>query len=92
MIPTARSEDPLAALIGDLAQIRRRLSLLRDEDVKARLEDDDDRMPPDLLERQLWERREALTTLASHFQATTREGTVLQALIALQVGAVRSLI
>ena len=86
MIPTARSDDPLAALIGELAQIRRRLSLLRDEDVKARLMDDDDRMPADLLERQLWEKRKASTTLASHFQATTHEGAVLQALIALQVG------
>jgi hypothetical protein len=77
--------DLFAGLVADLALIERRLQRLRSEEVRQPLELADGTLSPDELERQLDEHRLALLALASHLQATTREGTIMQALAALEI-------
>jgi len=77
--------EPFAGLVRDLALIERRILRLREKDVVERLEEADGRLTANDLERQLWDQRTALCDLASHLPATTRDGAILQALIALEV-------
>jgi hypothetical protein len=77
------NEDALDAIIVELASIERRLARLRDKQLRERLEADDDAIWPDELERHLQDRRDAARAMASHSQAKTREGVILQALITL---------
>jgi hypothetical protein len=80
-----RSGDPLEAIVAELARIERGKDRLKQEDVRADLEDNTEGLGADELDRQMDEKRDALRSLASHFQAATRDGAILQAMIALYV-------
>ena len=81
----ARRDDPLTALAAELAQTKRRMLRLGEKHVQERLEADEDRLHADELDRQLCEQRVALSALASHLPASTREGAMLQALLAMAI-------
>ena len=80
-----RYDDPLKEIIAELAQIERRLTHLRKEDVKEALDNATEGLSEDEFSRKLYEQREALMALASHRQAQSSDGILLQALIALDV-------
>ncbi len=76
--------DPLASVIADLARIERLRGVLKADNTREALEAANGPEAPQL-DKDLREQRTALAILASHLEATSPQGALVQILTALHV-------